>query len=258
MLIGINIGNTRTLCATITEGEVNDKIYFYTHSELSQLKKFLTKISKDTNFERVIITSVVPSATKLIADFVEKSLNREPLIVRYSYIKEKVSLQINNAKNLSTDRISNMIGAIKQYGNGLIVVDMGTATTFDIIDHSGNYIGGIIAAGLFSQLESLADSLTLMPDMEVRKPYELISTDIIESMKSGVFWGYISMVEGIIERIRGNSKDPLKVVATGGVLSLVLDEVTKIDYKDSELLIKGLIEIYRLIGKKYDAKFKRI
>ncbi|MCC2645953.1 MAG: coaX [Rickettsiaceae bacterium] len=257
MLIVINIGNTRILCASVIEEQVKSKVYFYTHSEISQLKKFLSKCNKEESLQGIIISSVVQNATKIVAEFIESNLNIEPLIVKYSHLRDILKLDVDNPKNLSSDRIGNIIGAQKHYGKGLIIVDMGTATIFDVVDHSGVYIGGVITPGMLSQFDTLSSNTMLVPEAEkISKPNKLIAKNTINAIKSGIFWGYICMVEGIVARIQENTNQPLKVVATGGVLSLVLDEITKIDYKDSDLLIKGLIEIYRLIGKKYDPKLK--
>jgi type III pantothenate kinase len=250
MLIVINIGNTRTICASVIEGEVREKFHFYTHSELTQLKKFLGKLFKSYAVKGIVLSSVVPSATKNVTEFIANNCSIEPIIVKYSYLKDIFKLELENPKSLGSDRIANIIGATKEYGNGLIIVDMGTATTFEVINHNGTYIGGVIAPGIWTQVNALSSSTALLPEIELARPNKIIATNTVDAMKVGVYYGYIDMIEGIIERIKASYADPLRVIVTGGALSIVLDEVTKIDYKDPELLIKGLIEIYRLIGKK--------
>ncbi len=250
MFLLINIGNTRTVFAEVKNDKVENKLYFYTKSELMHLKTVLLKTAKTEKIDGIIISSVVPSALKLISEFINIKLSIEPLIVKYANLHKHLKINIDNPKSLGADRLANTMGALKHYGTGLIIVDMGTATTFEVIDHNGTYVGGLIAAGMLSQLDSLYSSTALLPEIELEKPSSLIATDVTQAMRSGVFWGYISMVEGIISRIQLEHQGSLKVIATGGVLSIVLDEITKIDYKDSDLLIKGLIEIYGLFGKR--------
>ncbi len=250
MLIIINIGNTRTLCTSVVDSQIQEKFYFYTHSELAYVKKLLTKLLKDPKLQGIVLSAVVPNAQKNICDFLSHNSNIEPLVVKYAYLKDVLKLKLDNPKTLGADRIANIIGATKEYGNGLVIVDMGTATTFEVIDHNGVYVGGAISPGMWAQLNALASTTALLPEINLEKPCKIIATNTIDAMNVGIYYGYISMVNGIVERIQSLYEEPLKVVATGGALSIVLDEVTKIDYKDSELLIKGLIEIYRLIGRK--------
>ncbi|MGH7184978.1 MAG: type III pantothenate kinase, partial [Pseudomonadota bacterium] len=136
--------------------------------------------------------------------------------------------------------------AHSRYGAPLIVVDFGTATTFDVVDENGNYRGGVIAPGIQLSLQALYLGTARLPKVTVKRPEKVIGTDTVSCMQSGVFWGYVGLIEGTIERIRAEFGKPMKVVATGGLAPLFTDATAAIEQAEPDLTLRGLAEIYRL------------
>jgi type III pantothenate kinase len=128
----------------------------------------------------------------------------------------------------------------------LIVVDFGTATTFDVVDERGNYCGGVIAPGLQLSLQALYLGTARLPKVAIKRPEKVIGTNTVACMQSGVFWGYVGLIEGTIERIRAEYGKPMKVIATGGLASLFTDATALIEQAEPDLTLRGLVEIYRL------------
>jgi type III pantothenate kinase len=131
------------------------------------------------------------------------------------------------------------------HGGDLIVVDSGTATTLDVIGHDGAFEGGVIAPGINLSMQALHDAAAKLPRVAIKKPQHVIGKDTVGAMQSGVFWGYVALIEGLIDRIKKQYEKPMTVIATGGVASLFEGATDKIDKFDGDLTLKGLLEIYR-------------
>jgi type III pantothenate kinase len=131
------------------------------------------------------------------------------------------------------------------YGGPLIVVDSGTATTFDIVGSDGGFEGGVIAPGINLSMEALHEAAARLPRVAIRRPAKVVGTDTVGAMQSGVFWGYVGLIEGLIARIKAEHPEPLTVVATGGVASLFEGATEAIDRFDPDLTLRGLLEIWR-------------
>ena len=150
---------------------------------------------------------------------------------------------------MGADRIVNAVAAHHDYGGTMIVVDFGTATTFDLVTAKGEYRGGVIAPGLTISAEALFARAARLPRVEIRKPAHLVGTNTVASMQSGLYWGYIGLVEGIIQRIRAEEPEVERVVATGTLAPLIHEETKSIDVVDLELTLKGLKLIYERNAK---------
>lgn len=197
------------------------------------------------SIEGVIISSVVPPLMHVLERLCEKYLKRKPLIVGPG-IKTGLNLRYENPREVGADRIVNAVAAIEQYQCPLIVVDFGTATTFDCIDEKGNYLGGAIVPGIGIATEALYKRASKLPRIELEKPKKVIGRNTVHAMQAGIIFGYAGQVDGIVERIKremDTEREP-KVVATGGLAELIASETRSVDEVNPRLTLEGLRIIY--------------
>jgi type III pantothenate kinase len=191
-----------------------------------------------------VISSVVPQSLFNLRNLSRRYLGLDPLVVG-----ENTSLGIENREQkpaeVGADRLVNAIGAHAAYPGSLIVIDSGTATTIDVVCSDGAFVGGIIAPGIHLSVEALHSAAAKLPRVALRKPDRIIGTDTVTAIQSGVFWGYISLIEGMIARIKAERKGHHTVVATGGIVPLFHDSISTIDHFDPDITLRGLLEIYR-------------
>jgi len=193
-----------------------------------------------------IISCVVPSLLSAFKDFCLLYLNHEPMVVG-SGIRTGMPIKYDNPKEVGADRIVNAVAAYQKYRTGLIVVDFGTATTFDYISPEGFYEGGVIAPGIIISAEALFQKASKLPRVEIfAKPKSVIAKETISSMKSGLIYGYAGMVDGIVDRIKEEMGLDLTVIATGGLAQLIKSEARSIDYLEEFLTLEGLKTIFDL------------
>jgi type III pantothenate kinase len=193
-----------------------------------------------------IISSVVPQSIFNLRNLSRRYLNVEPLIIGEN-ADLGIDVRIDKPSEAGADRLVNAIGAHIVYPGPLVVIDSGTATTFDIVAADGGFEGGIIAPGINLSMQALHDAAAKLPRIAIQRPERnrVVGTDTVTAMQSGVFWGYISLIEGLISKIKAERGEHLTVVATGGVVSLFEDATTMIDHYDPDLTIRGLLEIHR-------------
>lgn len=192
-----------------------------------------------------IIANVVPAAAYSLRALCRDYFTSEPLIVGEPGVELGVEALVDHPEEVGADRLVNTVGAYQRHGGPLIVIDFGTATTFDIIDDEGNYYGGVIAPGINLSLEALHVAAAKLPRIAVKKPERVIGKATVPAMQSGVFWGYIGLIESIVRRIAEEYGAEMKVVATGGLAPLFAEATEAIDQLDPELTMRGLLEIYR-------------
>ncbi len=195
--------------------------------------------------DAAIIANVVPST-----DFNLRSLCRDhfgihPLVVGDTDLVLGIKLLTQAPEETGADRVVNTIGAYVAYGGPLIVIDFGTATTFDIVDADGNYCGGVIAPSAGHSVEALHQAAAQLPRVDVRKPGSVIGTATVPAMQSGIYWGYVGLIEGLIGRIRQEWGERMKVIATGGLAEVFHSATDAIDMLDRDVTLRGLAEIYR-------------
>ena len=191
-----------------------------------------------------IIASVVPETVFHLSGLCQDYYGYRPLIVGEN-VHIGAELAVDNPQEVGADRVVNAVAAHSRYPGALIIIDFGTATTFDVVDASGAYRGGAIAPGINLSLEALHMAAAKLPRVAARKPQSVIGTATTPMMQSGVYWGYVGLIEGLVARIKGEFGEPMTVVATGGLAQLFSDGTPVIDSFDPDLTIRGLLEIYR-------------
>jgi type III pantothenate kinase len=196
------------------------------------------------DIEGAIIATVVPQALFNLRRMVRKYLKREPLVIGESNVDLGIDIRTDRPRAVGADRIVNAVAAHRDYGGDLIIIDFGTATTFDIVGAGGSYDGGIIAPGVNVSMEALHLAAAQLPRIAVEQPQRVIGTDTVPAMQSGVFWGYIGLIEGLVGRIKEEVGKPMKVIATGGLANLFRHATHAIEQIDNELTIRGLRYIY--------------
>jgi type III pantothenate kinase len=251
MLLAIEQGNTNTLFAvhdgvewiaqwrTATQStRTADEyaVWLYQLLSMTGLKFEL--------LDACIISSVVPQSVFNLRNLARRYLKVEPLVIGEN-VDLGIPVRLEKPSEAGADRLVNAIGAHAVYPGDLIVIDSGTATTFDVIAADGGFEGGVIAPGINLSMEALHAAAAKLPRVAIRRPDKTIGRDTVGAMQAGVFWGYIALIEGLITRIREEWGRPMTVVATGGVASLFQGATEAIDHFDSDLTIRGMLEIHR-------------
>lgn len=192
-----------------------------------------------------IIATVVPQSLFHLNMLCEKHLKTTPLVVGDPTVKLGIDVLLDKPAEVGADRLANAIGGHIKYLKPLVVVDFGTATTFDVVDAAGNYVGGAIAPGINLSLEVLHTATAKLPRIAVERPAKAIGKDTLTAMQSGIFFGYVGLIEGVVARIQAEFGAPLEVIATGGLAPLFHDGTPMLQHLDQEITTRGLIEIYR-------------
>jgi type III pantothenate kinase len=191
----------------------------------------------------IIISSVVPPIMFSLEGMCQKYFHVKPLVVGPG-IKTGLNIKLENPREVGADRIVNAIAAIHEFGSPLIIVDFGTATTYCYINELGQYMGGAIAPGIGISTEALYSRAAKLPRIEIVRPDEVIGKNTVSAMQSGILFGYVGQVEGIVQRMKVQSKKKPKVIATGGLARLIAEESKCIDVVEPFLTLKGLKLIY--------------
>ena len=261
MLLVIDCGNTNTLFAVYQDENLNKGIdeekwvarwraqtsAARTADEyavwLAQLMDMRGLSFKD--IRACVISSVVPQSLFNMRMLAERYLNVSPLVVGEADVKLGVKVDLPHPSEVGADRLVNAIGAYVKYQQALIIVDSGTATTFDIIGENGDFEGGVIAPGIDLSLRALHAAAAKLPHIAIKRPQKVIGRDTVEAMQSGVFWGYIGLIDGLVAKIKSEGKHDFRVICTGGVASLFVGASDAIESYDGNLTINGLYEIWR-------------
>ena len=242
-----DIGNTETkLCLVSKKNKVLKKIIFFSKSinnkQLSNLfKKNKIQFNK---IEKVLFCSVVPKTFNMIKKFLSKKVKSKCFEVKNLNLKSLIKIKVNY-KQLGSDRITNAISLMNNKNN-FIILDFGTATTFDVLIKN-TYFGGIIAPGVRLSLNTLSDKATLIPKIDLKKINKVIGNNTITAVRSGFFWGYAGLIDNIINLIKKETRKSFKVIVTGGFSSLFKNSIkTKVRH-NQDITINGLIKILKLI-----------
>ncbi|WP_131925004.1 type III pantothenate kinase [Hazenella coriacea] len=191
----------------------------------------------------VIISSVVPPLTNVLRRMIEKYFHQTPLVLGPG-VKTGLNIQVENPREVGADRIANAVAAIEIYGAPLIIVDFGTATTFCCVDEQGSYLGGAITPGVTISSEALYQRAAKLTRVEIVKPEQVIGRNTILAVQSGIYYGYVGLVDGIVSRMKEQFSKRPTVIATGGLAPLLCMEAKTIDDVNSNLTLEGLKVIY--------------
>lgn len=192
----------------------------------------------------IIISSVVPTLTGVLEKLSSQYFGFKPYVVGPG-IKTGMPIHYDNPKEVGADRIVNAVAGHEKYRSSLIIVDFGTATTFDYVNRRGEYCGGAIAPGLMISMEALFQRASKLPRVEIVKPPAIIAKNTVNSMQAGIFYGYVGLVDEIVGRMKGESRDNPRVIATGGLAWLIAPESKTIDDVDEYLTLEGLRILYQ-------------
>jgi len=196
-----------------------------------------------------IMSSVVPQATFSLRMLTRQYFHTELLIVGEPGVELDINVRIDRPREVGADRLVNAVAAWQRHKQAMIIVDFGTATTFDVVDDKGDYIGGVIAPGVNLSLEALHRAAAKLPNVAVERPLQVIGKETVTAMQSGIYFGYVGLIEGITERIRKEYGKPMRVIATGGLAPLFAKATPVIDVLEPDLIIDGLRLIYQRNAK---------
>ncbi|MGY3717107.1 type III pantothenate kinase [Sutcliffiella cohnii] len=250
MIFVLDVGNTNTVLGVYER----DKLVHHWRIETSRnktedeygmiIKNLLQHVGISfEDFNGIIISSVVPPIMFSLERMCNKYFGINPIVVGPG-IKTGLNIKYENPREVGADRIVNAVAAIREYGSPLIIVDFGTASTYCYINEKKQYMGGAIAPGIGISTEALYSRAAKLPRIEIARPEGIIGKTTVSAMQAGILYGYVGQVEGIVERMKQESKEKPKVIATGGLAELIAKESNVIDIVDPFLTLKGLYLIY--------------
>jgi type III pantothenate kinase len=246
----LDVGNTNTVLGVYEQDKLKHHWRIETNRNKTEdeygmlIKSLLSHENiRFSDISGIIISSVVPPIMFALERMCKKYFHLNPLIVGPG-IKTGLNIKYENPREVGADRIVNAVAGIAQYGSPLIIVDFGTATTYCYIDKDKHYMGGVIAPGINISTEALYSKAAKLPRIEIARPETIIGKNTVTAMQAGIVYGYVGQVEGIVRRIKQESGVNPKVIATGGLASLISNESDVIDVIDPFLTLKGLHLIY--------------
>ena len=250
MLLAIDCGNTNTVFSiwdgeeflatwrASTEWQRTADQYYVWLSTLMQFQKLDVKITD------VIISSTVPRVVFNLRVLADRYFDTRPLVVGKPDCKLPVDVRVDEGTQVGPDRLVNTVAGYTLYGGDLIMVDFGTATTFDVVASDGAYVGGVISPGVNLSLEALHQAAAALPHVDISRPPRVVGTNTVACMQSGVFWGYVGLVREICDRIKAERDREMRVIATGGLAPLFQQSVPLFDDFQDDLTMQGLSIIY--------------
>jgi type III pantothenate kinase len=257
MLLAIDAGNTNVVFALVDGREIKtrwriatdprrtgDEYAVWLH-QLLQLEGY-----SKSDVTAAIIGTVVPRATHNLQVLASKYFSVEPLIAGEGKAAWPIALDVDEPQNVGADRALNAIAAHEKYQGDLIVIDFGTATTFDVVDYTGAYKGGIIAPGINLSIDALVNAAAKLPRIAIEVPEDksVIGRTTASQMLTGVYWGYVAMMEGLVARLKREIGRPVKVIATGGLATLFDEQTDLFDAVEPDLTIQGLSLLHQKVA----------
>ncbi|MBL8630342.1 MAG: type III pantothenate kinase [Rhodospirillaceae bacterium] len=254
MLLAIDCGNTNIVFAVFDGEKLHAQWRAATKTDKTadEFGIWLTQVMQHdgvapSDITAAIIASVVPARNFDLGKLCEKYFRTKPRFIGDPDLKLGAEVKIDNPREVGADRVINVIAAHATYKGPSIVIDFGTATTFDVVDQDGAYCGGVIAPGINLSMEALHMATALLPRIPVRHPGDapVVGKSTVAAMTSGVFWGYIGLIEGLVARIKAERGERMKVVATGGLAPLFAEATKVIDFTDGDLTLRGLLAVHQ-------------
>lgn len=246
MLLAIDAGNTNIVMA-VYDGEAQ-LCFERTETDDGFLSVFEKLKNQYPDIQSIIVSSVVPNVNAAIQENSKTVFSVEPVFVDHKSIG--VDVDVDHPNEVGADRLVNAVAVIEQYKKPAIIIDFGTATTFDVIDEAGRYCGGVIAPGINLSLEALHNAAAQLPDVPIKKPDTVIGKNTIHAMQSGLYWGYIGMIEGTLKRLAeemaNDGQSAPYIIATGGLAPLFAEGTNVIETTDENLTMKGLVAIHNV------------
>jgi type III pantothenate kinase len=250
MLLAIDIGNTNIGFGLFQQDKLAQQFRCEsarqrTADEYAVFVRQMLEL-RDVDYRKIdaaIIASVVPTLTDPLAEVVRRAFAREPLVVG-SNVRSGMPILYDSPREVGADRIVNAVAAYEQVKGGVVVVDFGTATTFDCVSEKGEYLGGVIAPGIQISAEALFSRAAKLHPVEIVRPARVIGRNPAQSMQSGIVYGYAGLVDGVVARIKAELGYPCAVLGTGGLAGLIAPQTTSIERVDEALTLHGLRLLY--------------
>jgi type III pantothenate kinase len=246
MLLAVDAGNTNVVFAIHDGTEWRGRWRIATRADRTSdeyavwLLALLSHVGiRPVEIERCVIGTVVPAALYNLRRLCREWFAAEPLVAR-APLDWGFPIRVDNPEEVGADRLLNALAAHHHYKGPLVVIDFGTATTFDVVDKDGGYLGGIIAPGISLSIEALHRAAARLPRIGIGRPQSVIGRSTVPAMQSGIFWGYVGLVEGIVTRIRAEYGAPLKAIGTGGLAPLLAEGTPVMDFTDPDITLEGL------------------
>ena len=256
MLLAIDCGNTNTVFSIWTGSEFISTWRIATDQQRTAdqyyvwLSSLITLGKIKVDITDVIISSTVPRVVFNLRILADRYFNTRPFVVGKPDCALPVDVRVDDGTGVGPDRLVNTVAGYDLFGGDLILVDFGTATTFDVVDADGAYVGGAIAPGVNLSLQALHEAAAALPHVDIAKPQRVVGTNTVACMQSGVFWGYVGLVREICNRIKAERARPMKVIATGGLAPLFQQTDALFDAIEDTLTMHGLTVIHNFnIGK---------
>lgn len=256
MLLAIDCGNTNTVFSIWTGSEFISTWRIATDQQRTAdqyyvwLSSLITLGKIKVDITDVIISSTAPRVVFNLRILADRYFNTRPFVVGKPDCALPVDVRVDEGTGVGPDRLVNTVAGYDLFGGDLILVDFGTATTFDVVDADGAYVGGAIAPGVNLSLQALHEAAAALPHVDIAKPQRVVGTNTVACMQSGVFWGYVGLVREICNRIKAERARPMKVIATGGLAPLFQQTDALFDAIEDTLTMHGLTVIHNFnIGK---------
>ena len=250
MLLCIDIGNTNIVMGIYRDDDLVSHWRISTdHQKMAdEYGMLLCSLMAHKNHDMrdvsgVVMASVVPPVSDTILAMIEQYVGIKPLVIGAG-VKTGVAVRYDTPREVGADRIVNAVAAYRLYGGPACVVDLGTATTFDAVARNGDYLGGAISPGIRIAAEALAQRAAKLPRIDLKRPEQAIGANTTDAMRSGILFGYVGLVEGMVRRFRAELGEDMRVIATGGLASVIGAETNVIEHVDPWLTLKGLRMIY--------------
>jgi type III pantothenate kinase len=246
MLLAVDAGNTNVVFAVHDGHEWRGRWRVATRADRTSDEYAVWLLAllqhcglKATEIDRCVLGTVVPAALYNLRRLCREWFHCEPLVARAG-LDWGFSIRVDNPDEVGADRLLNALASHHHYRGPLVVIDFGTATTFDVVDDDGAYLGGAIAPGINLSIEALHQAAARLPRIGIGRPQAVIGRATVPAMQSGIYWGYVGLIEGVVARIRAEFGKPLKVIATGGLAPLFAEGTAVIERSDQDITLEGL------------------